>query len=53
MATTPYLPHLTAYFTLSPREGGTFDFFKNQSDRKGRTLDYLDGLGHFFFVVGR
>ena len=43
----PYSPSFTAY--LSPR---TPDFF-HQTDRKGCTLDYLDGLGHFLFGLRR
>ena len=42
----PYAPSLTAY--LTPR---TPDFFR-QNDRKGCTLDYLDGLSHFLFGFG-
>ena len=30
---------------------GTPDFF-HQNDRKGCTLNYLDGLGHFLFDFG-
>ena len=33
-----------------PRRGYP-DFF-HQNDRKGCTLDYLDGLGHFLFGFG-
>ena len=46
VATTPYPSSLTA--TLSPEGGGTPVFF-HEIDRKGCTLDYLDGLGHFLF----
>ena len=49
VATTPYPPFLTAYPTLP--EGGIPICFR-QNDRKGCSLDYLDGFGHFLFGFG-
>ena len=45
----PYSPSLTAY--LTPPEGGTPIFFF-QNDRKGCSLDYPGGFGHFLFGFG-
>ena len=42
-----YRPSLTAY--LTPPEGSTPIFFR-QNYRKGCSLDYLDGFGHYFGV---
>ena len=39
---TPYPPSYTAYLTPHPR-------FFHQNDRKGCSLDCLNGLGHFHF----
>ena len=44
----PPLPAIFDGLPYLPR--GTPDFFY-QNDRKGCTLDYLDGLGHFLFVL--
>ena len=55
-----FFPHHNLYrlifqsFVLReyPPEEGTPDFSFHQNDRKGCTLDYLDGLGHFLFGFG-
>ena len=44
--TPPYPPSLTAYITPQPPT------LFNQNDRKGCTLDNLDGLGLFLFGFG-
>ena len=44
----PYPPSLMAYLTPPPYP----HFFFQQNNRKGYTLDYLDGLGHFLFGFG-
>ena len=51
VATTPlpYPPSLTAYPTLP--EAGTPNFYR-QNDRKGCSLDHLDGFGYFLFGFG-
>ena len=45
----PYSPSLTANHT--PLEG-VLPIRFHQNDRKGRTLDYLDGSGHLLFGLG-
>ena len=48
VATTP-LPAIFDGLPYPP--GGSRDFF-HQTDPKGCTLDYLDGLGHVLFGFG-
>ena len=45
-----YIASLTAYPTLPG--GGTPNFFFRQNDRKGCSLDYLNGFSHFLFGFG-
>ena len=50
VATTP--PYPPSFDTLPPPEGGTPKNFSRQNDRKGCSLAYLDGFGHFLFDSG-